>query len=66
MDPLHIVAAARLKPSAAEFWGLEGLLTEYRDIFAIYSDNYERVDRVYHCINMGDAQLIRHTSKRLP
>jgi hypothetical protein len=41
------------------------LLTEYEDIFALKSDDYGRTNRVYHCIDMGQAQPICQTLRRL-
>jgi hypothetical protein len=33
----------------------EERLTEYRDIFAMTSDNYERANRMYHRMDTGEA-----------
>jgi hypothetical protein len=50
-----VIAAARPTLSDAESQELEELLTEYGDIFAMKSDDYERTKRVYHHINTGAA-----------
>jgi hypothetical protein len=49
-----VIAATRSNLSDAEPRELEELLTEYRDIFAIKSDDYGRTDRLYHCIDTGE------------
>jgi hypothetical protein len=41
--------------SDGESQELEELLTEYGDIFAMDSDDYEQTDRVYHCTDTGQA-----------
>jgi hypothetical protein len=43
---------------------LEELLTEYRDIFAVDSEDYRWTNRVYHCVDKGEAQLICQSPRR--
>lgn len=45
---------------------LEELLTEYRDIFIVKSDNYGRNDRVYQIVDTGEARPIRQSLRSLP
>jgi hypothetical protein len=61
-----VIAAARLNLSDAESRELEELLTEYRHIFAMKSDNYGQTIRVYHRIDTGDTQWTHQPSRRLP
>jgi hypothetical protein len=44
---------------------MEELLTEYRDIFVVDSDDYGWTNRVYHCVDTGEAQLICQSPRRL-
>jgi hypothetical protein len=50
-----VIAAARPNLSNAESQELEELVTEYRDIFVMKSDDYRRTDKVYHCIDTGEG-----------
>jgi hypothetical protein len=45
---------------------VEELCTAYRDIFAMSSDDYGRIDRVYHHTDTGDAQQIHQLPRTLP
>jgi hypothetical protein len=44
----------------------EGLIAEFRDVFATNSDDFGRTDRVCHRIDTGDARPIRQPPRRLP
>jgi hypothetical protein len=61
-----VIAAARPNLSDAESRELEDLLTKYRHIFAMKSDDYRQTNRVYHCIDMGETQLIHQPPRRHP
>jgi hypothetical protein len=45
---------------------LEEIRTVYRDMFAMNSDDYGRIDRVYHRIDTGEALQIRQLPRTLP
>jgi hypothetical protein len=57
-----------IKPnlSDAESQELDEHLTEYGDIFALDSNDYRQTDKVYHHIDMGEAQPTNQTLRRLP
>jgi cytochrome c peroxidase len=61
-----VIAVTKPNLSDAESWDLEDILTEYGDIFAVDSDDYRRTNRVYHHVNMGEAQSIRQPPRKLP
>jgi hypothetical protein len=61
-----VIEAARPNLNAAEYRELEELATKYGNIFAIKSDDYGRIDRVYQRIHTGDAQTILQIMRRLP
>jgi hypothetical protein len=48
-----VIAVVKPSFNDAECWELEDLLTKYRDIFPIDSDEYGQTDRVYHRIDTG-------------
>jgi hypothetical protein len=50
-----VIAVARPTLSDAESQEFEELLTKYRDIFSMKSDDYGWTKRVYHHINTGEA-----------
>jgi hypothetical protein len=62
----EIIEAARSNLCHGEFQELVDLITEYEDIFATGSEEYGRIDRVYHRIDTRDAQPIRQPPRRLP
>jgi hypothetical protein len=45
-----VITVARPHFSNGEFQELEGLLTEYEDIFTVDSQDHRRINKVYHCI----------------
>jgi hypothetical protein len=61
-----VIAAAKPHLTNEEFQELEELLTEYEDIFARNNEDYEKTNKAYHRIDMGDARPIRQTPRRLP
>jgi hypothetical protein len=61
-----ITEAARPHLSSGELQDLEVLLAKYKYIFAVYSEDYGQTNKVYHCIDMGDARPIRQPPRRLP
>jgi hypothetical protein len=61
-----ITEAARPHLSNGELHDLEELLAEYKDIFAVYSEDYGQTNKVYHSIDTADAQPIRQTPRRMP
>jgi hypothetical protein len=50
-----ITETVRPHLSKEEFMDLEELLTEYKDIFAVDSEDHGRTNKVYHRIDTGDA-----------
>jgi hypothetical protein len=60
-----MIVAARPNLSDAEVRELEELLTEYGDIFAMKSDDYGWIDRVYRRIDTGNARPIRQSLRTL-
>jgi hypothetical protein len=54
-----ITGTVRPHLSKEEFKDLEELLTEYKDIFAVDSEDHGRTNKVYHRIDTGDARPIR-------
>jgi hypothetical protein len=61
-----VTEAARPYLSNGEFQELEELLAEYEDIFAVDSKYHGWPNKVYHHIDMGDAQPIHQPLRRLP
>jgi hypothetical protein len=69
----------RLKPEIArrersgqvilKQWRISGvgrILAEYEDIFAVDSEDYGRINRVYHRIDKGGTRPIHQSPRRLP
>jgi hypothetical protein len=52
-----MVSSARTTLSNDKNWELEDLITEFEDTFARKSSDYEQTNRVYRCIDTGDARL---------
>jgi hypothetical protein len=50
-----VITLAKPHLSNREFQELEGLLAEYKDIFAVESEDYGRTNTVYHRIDIGDT-----------
>jgi hypothetical protein len=61
-----VITAARPHLTNGEFQELEELLTEYDDIFPGDNEDYGRNNKVYHCIDTGDARTIRQPPRRIP
>lgn len=59
-----VIAAAMPNLGGTESRELEDL-TEYRDIFAMGSNDYGWTDRLYDHIDTGEARLIRQPPRRL-
>jgi hypothetical protein len=55
MNLQDTIAAAKPNPSDAASQELEQLLTEYKDTFAMDSDDYKCTDRVYDRMHTGKA-----------
>jgi hypothetical protein len=62
----EVTEAAKPHLSNGEFQELEELLAEYKDFFAVDSEDHGRTNKVYHLIDMGDARPIRQPPRRLP
>jgi hypothetical protein len=45
---------------------LEEIFTEYEAIFAEADEDNGRNNKLYHCINRGDARPIRQPPRRIP
>jgi hypothetical protein len=60
------VTAARPHLTNGKIQGLEELLTEYEDIFAVADEDYGRTNKVYHRIETGDARPIRQPRGEYP
>jgi hypothetical protein len=54
-----VVSDAKPNLDATETQALEGLIAEFRDVFAKNSDVFGRTDTVRHRIDTGDARPIR-------
>jgi hypothetical protein len=52
--------------SDGEFQELKKLLTKYNGIFAVDSEDHGWTNNVYHCIDAGDARLIRQPPRKMP
>jgi hypothetical protein len=50
-----ITEVAEPNLSDGEFQEPKKLLAEYGDIFAVDSEDHGRTNKVYHCIDTGDA-----------
>jgi hypothetical protein len=61
-----VISDAMPNLDATETQALEGLIAEFRDVFATSSDDFGRTDRVRHRIDTGDARPIRQPPRRLP
>jgi hypothetical protein len=61
-----IIPEAKPHLTKEEFHELGELLTEYQDIYAGNNEDYSRTNKVYHCIDTGDARPIRQHPRRLP
>jgi hypothetical protein len=61
----NVIAAARSNLSDTESQELEELLTKYRDISAMKSDDYRYTNIVYHRTDMGEALLICQPPRKL-
>jgi hypothetical protein len=57
----RVISDAKPNLDAKETQALEGLIAEFRDVFATNSDDFGRTDRVCHRIDTGDARPIRHS-----
>lgn len=51
----EVIAAARPHLNNGEFQELKELMAKYADIFAGDNKGYGRTNKVYHCIDTGDA-----------
>jgi hypothetical protein len=60
-----ITEAAKPELSDGKFQELEKLLTEYDDSSALDSEDHGRTNKVYHCIDTGDARPIRQPPRRV-
>jgi hypothetical protein len=61
-----VISDAKPNLDTTETHALEGLIAEFRDVFATNSDVFGRTDRVCHRIDTGDARPIRQPPRRLP
>jgi predicted ArsR family transcriptional regulator len=61
-----VVTAAKTHLTNGVFQELKELLTEYEGIFAGDDEDYGRTNKVYHCIDTGDARQIRQPPRRIP
>jgi hypothetical protein len=61
-----VISDAKPNVNATETQALEGLIAEFRDVFATNSDDFRCTDRVCHRIDAGDAWPIRQPPRRLP
>jgi hypothetical protein len=61
-----VITAAKPHLTNGEFQELKELLTEYEDIFARDDEDYGRTNKVYHCIDTGDARPILQPPRRIP
>jgi hypothetical protein len=61
-----VISDAKPNLDATETQALEGLIAEFRDVFATNSDVFGRTNRVRHRIDTGDARPIRQLPRRLP
>jgi hypothetical protein len=61
-----VISDAKPNLDAIETQKFEGLIAEFRDVFAINSDDFGRTDRVCHRMDTGDARPIRQPPRRLP
>jgi hypothetical protein len=61
-----MIAAAKPDVSDAESRELEELLTEYRYIFAVKSNDYGRTNRVYYHIDTGVARSVYQPARGIP
>jgi hypothetical protein len=53
-----VIAAARTNLSNKEIQELEELITQYGDAFVMKGSDYGQSNKVYYCIDAGDARLI--------
>jgi hypothetical protein len=58
-----VILVARPNLSSGEFQELQEL-TEYRDIFAMDSDDYGRTNGVYHHVDTGQVRPIHQPPRR--
>jgi hypothetical protein len=63
---MDVTTAAKPHLNTREFQEPEEFVAEYVDIFARDSEDYERTDKVYHRIDMGDDRPIRQPPRRVP
>jgi hypothetical protein len=60
-----VIAAAKPNLSNTEFQELEDIVTKYRDIFAMDSNDYRLTDKVYHHMDMEEARPFHQPPRRL-
>jgi hypothetical protein len=61
-----VISDAKPNLDATETQSLEGLIAEFRDVFATNSDDFGRTDRVRHRIDTFNARPIRQPPRTLP